>query len=92
MLGGELFGMDAIREDPLHLACRGLASSAGSGPGQEVSDAGCQRSDAVSRCAGCGLAHRFRKLLGAEVQVIEQSGKNSHGTSTTHRVCICMHT
>ena len=92
MLSGELFGVRTIRQNPLNRAGRGLGMSTGGGPGQEIGHAGCQRPDAVSRCTGRGLAHRVRKILFAEVEVIEQSGKSSHSTSVTHWIRMCMHT
>ena len=50
---------------------------------------GGHRADAALRRTGSGLAHRVRELLVAEVELVEQSGKNSHGASVTH--CTCMH-
>ena len=45
---------------------------------------GGHRADAALRRAGSGLAHRIREVLVAEVELVEQSGKNSHGTSVMH--------
>ena len=84
MLGGELLGVRAIGQDALHCAGCGLAVAARGGSSQEVGHAGGYRADAPLRRAGSGLAHRVRELLVAEVELVEQAGKNSHGVSVMH--------